>query len=189
MRTPKRIDYAFHKYYFERSKEKHAQIINHYQKYLDNLCLSENISYSLSEVEVDEVIYAYYLDVIKYKESHFSSDIGYPSENDNYLDSIHNKFINNDKVASLSAKWLLKHQIISFNVEGSYNPTCDESTLMYSANTCCVLSYICTILELPETALEGGDTIWDDLLYHFQYRNYDERHFFLINKLLRKLYN
>jgi hypothetical protein len=185
MPISKRTKFIFDNFYIEKAKSKNRHIIRHYNEYYNNIDLPDEFEFSVCEVKVMEYVIAYYLDVIKYKESHFHSDIDYEKEPDKHLAEIHNKKINSHKVASFSAKWLLKDTPASIRYKKEYSPTDKEKRLVYTANEGCVLSYVAEILKIK---IDSNQEIFGDILYHFKFRKFDHRHFILIFNLLEQMY-
>ncbi|MBR8842406.1 hypothetical protein [Pseudoalteromonas sp. JC3] len=194
MQFSNRTNYIFEKYYLAKAKEKSKQIIFHYNQCFENL-KSERIEFYLSEEKIREAVHAYFIDVIKYKESHFYCEHKFPESAEMHLDEIHSKKINNEKVASLSAKWLLRYCPASFIVPEDYVPNELERKFCLGFNEMSTLSYVYNLLNLqfPEQeeieatkceatklVFENTQKLLDDILYHFKFRTYDHRHFILV---------
>lgn len=185
MSVSKRTQFIFDTFYKDKAKAKNKRIIEHYNKYYSSIELSEKFNFRICEVKTMEYVVAYYMDVIKYKESHFYSDINYQEDSKNHLEEIHSKKINFPKVASFSAKWLLKDPPASIFYDKDYIPTDEEEQLVYTANETCVLSYVMEVIDID---FDDKNEIYGDILYHFKFRNFDHRHFILIFTLIEKMY-
>lgn len=181
-----RIEYIYENYYTERAIEKYVYLTEEIHCFVDELGFSNDFTYYLEDFKVNALVNSYYLDVIRYKEYHFNpkKDDGSILEIDvtseEWIKQVHSKYIHPNKVAALTTKWLLRYspfQIHNMDDE-KYKPTQDEEALILQANALFCINHLSRILNIAVKDIPLG--IIKDLKYHFQYRNLDERHFFLI---------
>lgn len=191
MNSSEKIDFIYLQYYKEKAKRLYDVLAEYYEKYYSELSLPEESTYSLNYVDLQESVYAYYMDVIKYKESHFCSNSNkFEDDPLKFIEDVHVKTINDSKSAALISKWLLKNSPMSINILDYKQLSDDHRKIIHSANACCVLSYIFNILGIDDE-IEFSvvqDELVEDLLYHFMFRSFDHRHFIMNFNLLQELF-
>lgn len=130
-----------------------------------------------------------YLDVIKYKDFHFYSEEEFENSPIKHLDVIHKKkLVNRAKVASFTAKWLLKESPINVWAKVCA-PNQEETGLIYIINEACVATYIFKIvLEIDLNNTKISPHI-EDILYHFKFRTFDQKSFIIMFNMLKKIDN
>ena len=106
-------------------------------------------------------------------------------------DLLHNekngKRLKLSKVAALTAKWLLKYKPITLLVDD------DQSVKKIDPHTRRIASFINEDFALSHALIlmkidpkKIAENMQEGLLYHFKYRPFDERHFFLIFEMIEE---
>jgi hypothetical protein len=190
-----RIEAIIREYYAERAKKKWLSLKGHAFSYLSSVEGLKNFSASLDPIAVEQLCDAYFIDVVRYKEYHstpdkpdikpFSEDWAF------HLHSEHSgKRVKFSKIAALTVKWLLKYHPIVLQLDKGVSvsslPSQERRTASF-INEAFALSYSLDIIKVEFSKIDPKEC--EDLLYHFKYRNYDERHFFLLYEYLRKKYS
>lgn len=176
----KKVEEIFSNYYYEKSHEMVNFIRIQSQEILGKIDLSDEFDAYRDMHTIITLVDSYYLDVIRYKEYHF--DGLEDSNSDDWLQSIHlKKFISNNKSASLCSKWILKFQPIQIHTsDPDYQPTKDETKLILSVNSYLAISCSLAILKIDPRKNKNIQPLLDEIVYHMMYRQFDEKHFFLV---------
>jgi hypothetical protein len=186
-----RIKYIYSNYYLDRAEEKFSHIIKHIDQFADQCGLSDDYSLFCSDATIKALVDSYFLDVIRYKEYHFNpvgSDRYTSSNSDVWCDAVHNKKISKSKVASYTAKWLLRYSpvLVFTDSEDRYEISSEDKKRILSINAVFCLDHIRKILSTEGRCpkLLNDDSIISEMIYSFRFRNFDERHFFTILNLI-----
>jgi hypothetical protein len=185
-----RIKNIYSRYYQARAQDKFSYIIKHIDQFADSYELNDTYCLSFLDITIKALVESYFLDVIRYKEYHFSP-AGFPEytgDSDSWCESIHNKKISESKVAAYTAKWLLKYSplVVLPDSEDRYTISPEDLKKILSINAVFCLDHIRKILsgkgKCPK--LLSDESIISELIYTFRFRNFDERHFFSILRLM-----
>lgn len=141
-----------------------------------------------------EIIRSYFIDVIRYKEYHFSADdktdpvtgkaIQIDPFSERWIDEVHEKLINESKVAAYTAKWILAYKPLtiisdaSLDLNGAENPQHIQTKLYANINEVYALNCALSVLkvdydDVPENRI-------DELIYNFRFRKFEEGLYFMI---------
>jgi hypothetical protein len=185
-----RIKYIYSSYYFNRAEEKFNHIIVHINQFAAKCGLSDDYCLSFLDITIRALVESYYLDVIRYKEYHFNpaGSAEYGSSQDTWCESVHNKKISKSKAAAYTAKWLLKYSPITILPDSVSRDEISPEDLkrILSINAVFCLDHIRKILTTEQGYPNSlnDDRVISDLIYTFRFRNFDERHFFMIFDLM-----
>ena len=196
MSKSERIEAIVDKYYCNRMLEKANSLAGHVLLYLENKEGLDSFSASLNFVAIEKLCDAYFIDVIRYKEYHIGPSLGnhLTPFSKEWTEALHGeevgKRIKYSKIAALTVKWLLKCSPISLVLNDGIRPdqiSPQEKRISSFINEDFALNHSMTLIKTPISKLIKKD--YEDLIYHFKYRNYDERHFFIVYELLREKYS
>lgn len=177
-----RILDIFEKYYIERAAERCENIITYAHEFLSTLDYDVE-GYYVDEGRISKAIDSYFLDVIKYKEYHFSAADNISIGGDAWDVSVHvHKKINDSKVAAFTAKWLLKASPI-YVVQKKNKPITDD--ILCHINEFFVLNCVLYALLQDNFHLLDEDD-YQKLFYDFKYRCLDDRAYFSRFELIEK---
>jgi len=192
-----RIEYLFDKFYREKCDEKAGSLYDHASVFIKKYNGLDEFHGHIDSNAMLRIAEAYFIDIIKYKEYHLTPKV---SENtilstcptgeewDRELHSPENQnLLNRSKIASFTTKWLLRGQPIKIiqkpEVEyASFSPTEQQVDKIWYVNEKFSISHLLSLLEVNSTTLAADykNSLLKDLLYHFKYRSYCERHFMRI---------
>ena len=191
MSNAERVEAIFQKNYKAEAENKAHSIHTHIQSFLTEVPDMDMFEAAVDHFAIKNLTNAYFIDVIRYKEYHFTPKI---KKGDSLLDPLSEAWtsklhdqtdgpkINAQKIAALTVKWLLKYRPINLRTETRENDIPEK--ILRKAE------FINERFSLAHTAgllsLNLSESDLTDLLYHFRYRNYDERHFFIIFDLLKR---
>jgi len=135
---------------------------------------------SVDRVKIIALVDSYFLDVIRFKEYHFNpknhSELDVNSTA--WLEAVHvEKNINPAKIASFTAKWLLNYKPIILEPIGDENLSLEDIELINSAPAILALNFSLYLISLSQQAI--NERLAKAIIYHFRYRTFDERAFFL----------
>lgn len=174
-----RINKIYSEYYSDKAKRRHTYLSQVSKRFLEHLDLEKidghKVVCELSDIRLRGIVNSYFLDVIRYKEGHFEP-IGFEPYSQEWVEAIHkHKFISQSKVAAFSVKWILKYAPIYLEFSPS-NVKLDR--LATSVNAMLALSVSLDVFGMGPQDLSERDI--EHFLYHFKYRNYEEKSFFLV---------
>lgn len=188
MSQSKRIEQIIQDYYENRIQQKTNGLLKELKSYIDSKPDLENFEASIDIVAVDTLCYSYFIDIIKYKEYHISpNDKSLNAYSPEWVRGLHHeddkigKRLKFSKVAAFTAKWLLKYKPISVEIIDGILPqdiSPEERRIAASINEDFALLHSLQLLEVDSNKIE--DSILMDMVYHFRYRSFDERHFFVL---------
>lgn len=166
-------------FYLERAIEKFSALEASMDFFVDSYGFNENFELCLDPYKTKSLTESYFFDVVKYKDYHFNPK----DENLNPFDldftkAVHKKKISQNKAASLTAKWILKYMPIQIFADCEYELSQNESKLISSINAWFALHEALSIMGKDLSTLDPK--LEEELIYHFMYRQFDERHFFTI---------
>ncbi len=183
----RKIQEIFDLHYKERASEKANNVRNYFTDYYKGFKWStKEVNLLISYQLLEEVILGYFIDVIKYKESHFSCD-NVSCNGKHTSKCIHvDKRINYSKSASFSLYWLLKHPIAFIDTGQDIFLSSKDKKQILAANAMCSLSYSLSLIGIDD--IDDNEKIYDDIIYHLLFRPYDVRHFIIMFEMLEKKY-
>ncbi len=195
-----RIEDIFEEFYSDAAEDKYIHLIRAIDIFTDQFDLRPGKKDFLVNVEsfkLRALVHSYYLDVIRYKEYNFN-----PSKEDTggkkiapfsleWVEYIHDsrKKISDNKAASLTCKWLMKYLPIQIHPR-DYNCVLsdDEEQVILNYNAFFSLSHCADILDISISEEDISPLLYEELLYHLRYRNFDERHFYMVFGLISNSY-
>lgn len=179
-----RVDRIFKTYYSAVCEEKVDQYYDGAVKAAKGARFGAKFHPHIDKGRVQDFAYSYFLDVIKYKEYHFTpkvktGELMPDPYSEQYMEAVHkenpdpalDKAINLPKVAAFTAKWWLRHQPIIILTKVGYTPTEKEFTKQSLINE----TFIQDICLREILKIKLTDVANRDLLYHLKYRNLDDR--------------
>jgi hypothetical protein len=191
MSKSERVEAIFDKFYKSEAIKKANSLHSHVLQYLTAISDLEMFEASLKEFCIKRLTDAYFIDVIRYKEYHLSpksvDGVKHGSMTEPWTAALHNQEtgskINDPKIAALTVKWLLRYQPISLKGLLPYEDI-PETALRKAEfiNESFALAHASSVLKVSGLS----EKLVGDLLYHFKYRPYDERHFFIIFDVLSR---
>jgi hypothetical protein len=180
-----RISYIFSKCYKDRAEKRFVQLLKFAHHSMEQY-QPDGYKYYIDEARLVKCIDSYFLDVIRYKEYHFTADEKVDINSDEWIVEIHcNKKINDSKVAAFIAKWLLKSCPISII------NTSENQDLLLSDDLCHInqlFALNCALYALlKEDYKYLSKDEYEDLFYDFKYRIFDERAYFSRFELILRM--
>lgn len=125
---------------------------------------------------IAELVRSYFLDVVRYKEYHFSAKNGADPFSREWAADVHGQRINDSKVATLTAKWILSYKPISYTRPTNAQYRADASLI--AVNEHFAMHCACYALGLH---IEDIDPIrYDELIYNLRFRRFDEGAYFMV---------
>ncbi len=121
-----------------------------------------------------QVVQSYFLDVIRYKEYHFTVGVEADPLSLDWIREIHEyKRVNSSKVAAFSTKWILRHRPISYKKVEFLGAAggCQDIHLEF-INEHYALLLTCQALGIVLRDINPNK--YSELLYYLRYRNFDE---------------
>jgi hypothetical protein len=193
MSKSERVEAIFERFYKGEAIKKSNSLHSHVLNYLKAIPDLEMFEASLDEFRVKRLTDAYFIDVIRYKEYHISpkpveGEIKHGPMTEPWTVALHNQEtgarINDAKIAALTVKWLLRYQPISLKGALPFEEI-PEATLRKAEfiNESFAVAHAMSLLKVAGL----NEKTVADLLYHFKYRPYDERHFFLVFDVLSRV--
>ncbi|MDI9334731.1 MAG: hypothetical protein QM533_10185 [Cytophagales bacterium] len=190
MSQSQRVELILNQFYKKRIREKKLSLVSLLKAYADSKDGLDGFISSLDIIAVDQLCKSYYIDVVKYKEYHLSPENSNPSSklepfSDEWTRALHNeksgKRLRLSKVAAFTAKWILKYKPINLEVEDNISPGSidpKKRRLAASLNEDFALAHTFQLMNLDTSKIP--DTVLADMIYHYRYRSFDERHFFIM---------
>jgi hypothetical protein len=188
MSQSQRVEKIIKDYYTKRLENKATSLVTELKSYIGSKEGLDSFEASVDFISVETLCYSYFIDVIKYKEYHLSpKDKNIDPYSPQWVESLHHddkekgKRLKFSKVAAFTAKWLLKYKPISIQlIDGilpqQVNP--EEKRRASSINEDFALLHSLQLLEINDEKLNSN--LLMDMVYHFRYRAFDERHFFIL---------
>lgn len=183
----RRISHIYNHCYKQRADQKCLQMIRAAEAMMRVFGVNDECyDWFISPFKIQKCVESYYLDVIKYKEFHFNPinedcDVTSPD----FINSVHEKLVNESKAAAFSVKWILKSMPIYVLAKKTLSK--DESMLLDMVNEIFAFRYAVRLMDIDPNKIDDTDT--RDILYHLKYRNYDDRNLMLIFSLLKKQFD
>ncbi len=200
MKISKRINFIFKKFYAVEAKG-HARQLCHYLNMFIESTVNELVdrygdklgeSYIMvNESKVILLIDGFYLDVIRYKEYHYSPDIDDISSEE-WMEAIHDKnHLSDAKLSCYLCKWILKNPPISFHLDPNVEQNLYDDVarrLGYLNEAFCVNYILGEIFSSEKNSEHLIDAyINRSILYHLRYRTFEEKSLFLLFDMLSHL--
>jgi len=180
-----RVETLFKSYYKDQAREKTNQLICAAHDFVSNTTLSDVFCIQVNDILVAKLVNSYILDVIRYKEYHFSYEKG-DETYESWEKKVHlEKSINESKKASFTAKWLLRTSPIAVHHLGDVTDPV-QLNVIYTINEAFALrtAYRQVGIDIKSVPLE----IQKDALYNFKFRNFDEYWFASNLEILERFY-
>lgn len=193
-----RIASIFREFYRKEASDKLTHLSEEMELFVSSLSLDpDRITASIEKHILKQIIFSYFLDVIKYKEYHFNPRVK-PGEDPleplsklfttavhrQHEDRTRDKILNRPKAAAFTAKWILRYMPIAISVKEGIDLTVDENWNMTHANEMFAFDHGLALMGRDTTLLQR-ETI-DDVLYHFKYRPTDDRSLILAFSILSR---
>jgi hypothetical protein len=184
-----RVQFLYKEYYYNKAKMRHDFFCRYTEKFLEKIPFEDNLLYSVDTIKMSALIDSYFLDVIRFKEYHFNTPLS--EEHDPFSQaqtaSIHcEKLISLSKVAAYTAKWLLKYSPIFIQPSQNVQLSSEEQNIVCAAPAILALNLSLRSMGVDIEALDKA--IYKNLIYHFRFRNFDERAAFLYFDLIMREY-
>lgn len=176
-----RARYIFKHFYSEKARRRFDELVQFSTKFLQGLPFKCSVYRQVDRVKMSALVESYFLDVIRFKEYHFNPKNGSGSDilSHQWLASVHQeKNINPAKVAAFTAKWLLSYKPIIIIPENDDDLGNEDRELINSAAAQLALIFSLSLISISVDVV--GKRLSDRLMYHFRFRPYDERSFFII---------
>lgn len=190
-----RVEAIFNSFYEKRVKDKNISLQSHVLSYLDNKTGLDQFTASLDVIAVEKLCDAYFIDVIRYKEYHISPDDHNPIPVDplsrEWAIALHNeetgKRLKFSKIAALTVKWLLKYKPIILSIDDGIDPeSIDPRSRRVASFINEDFALIHSMRLINANISKVDEKTHADLIYHYKYRQFDERHFFLLYEMLQE---
>lgn len=196
-----RIDRIFKDFYKDAAVERYLLLVKMAQEFVGQLDILSGCNVYISDLKILKAVDSYFLDVIRYKEYHFQTEMGdaasrtesEKSERENafygkeWAHKVHvGKLINDSKVAAFLAKWLLKASPIYIVPDDSEKLSEDQKSVLICANELFALTCALYALRIDIKDISPEDI--DDILYNFRFRAFDERAYFTKFDLMKRIY-
>lgn len=183
----KRYSHIFNQYYAQTAKKRFHFCITFIDSWISKIDIGDEFIHVVDHERLSKAIDSYFLDVIKYKEYHFNSDIE-DVYSEAWCKDVHEEHrINDSKVAAFTAKWLLKAAPISIMPKdfSSSTPRPENDDICHINER---FALDCSLYALFRNSYLNLDaSSYENLYYDFKYRNYDERIYFSKFSLLFEL--
>lgn len=172
----------YNKYYKQLAQQRHAELLraidNFYRKIIvQKFDFDWNFRFCVNEARLKHAVFSYFIDVIRYKEFHFSPDLDKDEESVHADSSLGGKYVDINKQAAYMIKWLLKAKPISIELSVTADRsrlviTPEQSELMIIINEAFALIFSAAILNIPAKAIADADK--ERLIYQLHFRIYEE---------------
>lgn len=174
-----RIDWIYENLYNERCEQRFENLYEVFLA-LEKAVESQDSGLRLI-IDLDrlsELIRSYFIDVIRYKEYHFSPENDVDIFSKEWAEGVHSMNINASKVASLTAKWVLNYKpvgVISKSV-----PKTPPKTSFIIANINEIFAFQCALLALELEMSEIPPQRVREIVYNLRFRKFEEGLYFLL---------
>lgn len=182
-----RIGYIYKKFYATRAEDRSVKMAQLADAFVKGLGLEQSCDVRIDFEKIIKLVDSYFLDVIRYKEYHFTANKHFDLDHNcgQWAETIHKKLINDSKVASFVAKWILMAKpIYLFPKDDKQDLSFQDEEIRVAVNELFAITNVLDALKINRNEVSEKDI--DDLLYHFRFRPYNERDFFLIFETLQK---
>jgi hypothetical protein len=190
---------AIYKKYYEDREARRAQNLYAIYEVMADAVESANEEYRLEMdyQRLGELVRSYFLDAIRYKEYHFDPDIdsekfphkikelgldglsGISPLSDAWTELVHSTAnINKSKVASYTVKWILAYKPITVVNLSSSVSSAQTNVFLSSINEYYAIN--CAFFTLGIEASKVDPKKFDELVYSFRFRKFDESAYFMI---------
>lgn len=175
-----RYSRIFSEYYYDKAAERFDYLLRYSNLFLEALSYRDKVYCNVNALNVDAFTTSYFLDVIKFKEYHFHI----PAQLDENVDKeIHSeKLLNASKVGAFTAKWLLKYSPIV--ILPKPESTFDVFERRHIQNAPFILALNISLRSMGIQPHEVPTNIYKGILYHFRFRDIDDRSMILYFDLL-----
>lgn len=181
-RISERYSRIFSDYYYEKARERFEFIVQYSDFFLESLHFDEKVDGQIIYLNVEAFITSYFLDVIKFKEYHFNFPDGDGPEVDRKVHG--EKLLNASKVGAFTAKWLLKYKPIVLLPKADIVLDTFEQRDIQDAPF--ILALNIALRSMGVDPREVPEDTYKQLLYHFRFRDYEDRGMILYFDLLLK---
>jgi hypothetical protein len=188
-----RIKHIYDNYYGRRAIEKFSHICRQCDEFCNGLDFDDKFQAYYADFTIRAMVESYYLDVIRYKEYHFNPsgrEEYNPGEPRDWIEAVHHKKISKNKVAAYSAKWLLHYSPITIIPDEDHEVLANEQQKILNVNAMFCIVTIRNILAGESSTISEHfmkEEIIADMVYHFRFRTFDERHFFMVLDPFREM--
>jgi hypothetical protein len=183
-----RIRAIFIRYYEKAAFERFDRLRDFAQTYLDVAFPADSYDTHIDILKLSALVDSYFLDEIRFKEYHFVGRGSASGEKFNddaffgagYADAVHkDKHLSASKIAAFTAKWILKYAPLTIVPHSEPdNLSDDDKDRVLAANARLALGFALQCANRRSGDFESA--LIADIIYHFRYRDYDERSFILI---------
>jgi hypothetical protein len=182
----KRIALIFDNFYKQRSVDRFQNLHYIYDGIASAVRSKDaELTVYLDFDKLAELVRSYFIDVIRYKEYHFSL---YPEKDGiepgldpfsfEWASKVHQKRLNASKQAALTAKWILTYKPISVVSNRSLGSESEVSLYVASINEHYALQAAVIALDLEFAAIPR-ETV-EEIIYNFRFRKFEEGPFYMI---------
>jgi hypothetical protein len=148
---------------------------------------SDQYNFEISKERIIALVDSYFLEVSRYKDYHTSCETHEPFTQAAAMHVHKNNFLKRSKVAAFTVKWILKTAPLAIYPNSIYTPTPEKKKIIVEVNAHYAFQVAMRLLEIDMKNITGSET--RELIYHFMYRDYDDRSFFMIFENLRAKYS
>jgi hypothetical protein len=184
-----RIEYIYREYYYEKARARHHALIQYADLFLKNLPIYNKCNCRVDFQKMVALVDSYFLDVIRFKEYHFQPKLPNGTVDvfsKDWMDYVHReKLLHPSKVGALLSKWILKYSPIIIIPKSEELISQDDAKIICSANAGFALNFSLSSMGVSQEDIDKETA--SDVLYHFRFRNYEDRSFFLIYNSVMKL--
>lgn len=176
----------FNEYYLEKARRRFKSIYSYSGLFLDEYPTKEKVLSGIDVIKLENFIKSYFLDVIKFKEYHFSIPSHVPVGSPEAQKIIHcDKMLNASKVGAFTAKWIVKNSPIYMvpapGVRLDKNERHEISVAPY------ILAANITLRTMGMATPELPSPFYNKLIYHLRFRGVDDRSLILYFEVLDAL--
>ncbi|NVK30126.1 MAG: hypothetical protein HWE20_03920 [Gammaproteobacteria bacterium] len=170
----RRTEEIFYRYYKEAHEKKSRELLTFLIDYAANLPEIPGFLITIDEFEVDEICFAYYLDIIRYKDFHQKTNEECIDENrqENVDENIHSdQKLDLIKICAFSLKWVSRNKPLTY-INASGKLGCIEKEYIMLKNhirEAVAIDYALSLIP------EDVNVNRAELMHFLKYRNVDDR--------------
>lgn len=182
-----RILRIFEEKYLNRCETRFGNLLDVYRSLSKHVASKDaNIEVLIDTHKLYDLIRSYFIDVIRYKEYHFDAAPAVDPFSKEWADQVHAKDINASKVATITAKWILKYKPISVHTKRNFEEAEHHELTFYLANINEHFAFQSALSALDVELGDVPDVNIEEFIYNFRFRPFDEGPYYMIFESLYK---
>lgn len=185
-----RVAKIYESYYSDKSRQRYKTLVDYANHFLKTIPFTADCLLRVDEHKMLALVDSYFLDVIRFKDYHFRPNGDFPEKElftDTWNQLVHGeKLLSPPKVAALSAKWILKYSPLIIIPKNGVLLSSHDRTLLNAATA--MFAFQFAIVSMGLSPRNINLEIRRNIIYHFRFRQFEERSFMLLFETLMTSY-